>query len=98
MVHLPALAMTDEVSRVLSAVNKVGLVVRGLFGEGTEGQGNVYQISNQISLGQAEKERSSRIGLSWPSKLWRKRRDSGTRFTGTSVRLLKTASSGRGEY
>ena len=56
MVHLPALAMADDASRVLSAVNKMGLVVRGLFGEGTEGQGNVYQISNQISLGQTEKE------------------------------------------
>ncbi len=56
MVHLPALAMADEASRVLSTVNKMGLVVRGLFGEGTEGQGNVYQISNQVSLGQTESE------------------------------------------
>lgn len=63
MVHLPALAMADEVSRVLSAVNKVGLVVRGLFGEGTEGQGNVYQVSNQISLGQAEKEIVENLSL-----------------------------------
>lgn len=63
MVHLPALAMGDEVSRVLSAVNKMGLVVRGLFGEGTEGQGNVFQISNQITLGQTEKEIIENLSL-----------------------------------
>ena len=63
MVHLPALAIGDEVSRVLSAVNKVGLVVRGLYGEGTEGQGNVYQVSNQITLGQTEKEILENLSL-----------------------------------
>lgn len=56
MVHLPALAMGNESLRVLGAVNKLGLIVRGLYGEGTEGQGNVFQISNQITLGQPEKE------------------------------------------
>jgi len=56
MVHLRALALTNEVSRVLNAVNRVGLVVRGLYGEGTEGQGDVFQISNQITLGHTEKE------------------------------------------
>ncbi len=63
MVHLPALAMGDEVSRVLATVNKLGLVVRGLFGEGTEGQGNVYQVSNQITLGQTEKEIIENLSL-----------------------------------
>lgn len=63
MVHLPALAIGDEASRVLAAVNKLGLVVRGLYGEGTEGQGNVYQISNQITLGQTEKEILENLSL-----------------------------------
>ena len=63
MVHLPALAMGDEVTRVLSSVNKLGLVVRGLFGEGTEGQGNVFQISNQVTLGQTEKEIIENLSL-----------------------------------
>lgn len=63
MVHLPALAIGDEVSRVLSVVNKLGLVVRGLYGEGTEGQGNVFQISNQITLGQTEKEIIENLSL-----------------------------------
>ena len=63
MVHLPALAVADETSRVLTAVNKVGLVVRGIYGEGTEGQGNVFQISNQITLGQTEKEIIENLAL-----------------------------------
>jgi len=63
MIHLPALALGDEVSRVLAAVNKLGLVVRGLFGEGTEGQGNVFQVSNQITLGQTEKEIIENLSL-----------------------------------
>lgn len=56
MVHLAGLSMAGQVGRVLTAVNKVGLVVRGLYGEGTEGQGNVFQISNQVTLGQSEHE------------------------------------------
>lgn len=63
MVHLPALAVANETSRVLTAVNKIGLVVRGLYGEGTEGQGNVFQISNQITLGQTEKEIIENLSL-----------------------------------
>lgn len=63
MVHLPALAMGDEVSRMLASVNKLGLVVRGLFGEGTEGLGNVFQVSNQITLGQTEKEIIENLSL-----------------------------------
>ncbi len=63
MVHLPALAMGDEVSRVLAAVNKLGLVVRGIYGEGSEAKGNVFQISNQITLGQTEKEIIENLSL-----------------------------------
>ncbi len=63
MVHLPALAIGDEVSRVLATVNKLGLVIRGLYGEGSEGKGNVFQISNQITLGQTEKEIVENLSL-----------------------------------
>ncbi|HHV79037.1 MAG TPA: protein arginine kinase [Firmicutes bacterium] len=54
MVHVPALALTGQAGSVLSAVGKLGLVVRGLYGEGSEAAGNVFQISNQVSLGQTE--------------------------------------------
>lgn len=63
MVHLPALSLGNETSRVLTAVNKLGLVIRGLYGEGTNGQGNVFQISNQITLGQSEKDIIENISL-----------------------------------
>ncbi len=56
MVHLPGLVMTNQVSRVLSAISQLGLTVRGLYGEGTNSAGNIFQISNQITLGQSEEE------------------------------------------
>ena len=56
MLHLPALAITQQINRILSAVSQVGLAVRGLYGEGTEMTGNLFQISNQITLGQSEEE------------------------------------------
>ena len=56
MMHLPALVLTDQVSQVMKAVNKIGLAVRGLYGEGTEALGNLFQISNQQTLGQKENE------------------------------------------
>lgn len=56
MVHLPALAMTHQASRVFTALSKLGFVVRGLYGEGTEAKGHLFQISNQITLGPREEE------------------------------------------
>ncbi|MFW5787302.1 MAG: protein arginine kinase [Halanaerobiales bacterium] len=56
MVHLPALNMTNNIDRMLGAVGKLGLAVRGLYGEGSESVGNIYQISNQITLGHSEKD------------------------------------------
>jgi len=54
MLHLPALVLSDQIGQVLQAVNKIGLAVRGLFGEGTESLGNLFQISNQSTLGESE--------------------------------------------
>lgn len=56
MMHLPALVMTQQINRILSAVSQVGLTVRGIYGEGSEAVGNIFQISNQITLGQTENE------------------------------------------
>jgi protein arginine kinase len=56
MMHLPALVMTGQINRILSAVTQVGLAVRGLYGEGSEATGNLFQVSNQITLGQSEQE------------------------------------------
>ncbi|HRZ86996.1 MAG TPA: protein arginine kinase [bacterium] len=54
MLHLPALVMAKQINQVLQAVIKLGLAVRGLYGEGTEAQGNLFQISNQVTLGKTE--------------------------------------------
>jgi protein arginine kinase len=56
MMHLPALVLTQQINRLLSAITQVGLAVRGIYGEGSEAIGNLFQISNQITLGQTEEE------------------------------------------
>jgi protein arginine kinase len=54
--HLPALVLDDQITQIIKAVNKIGLAVRGLYGEGTEALGNLFQISNQMTLGESEAE------------------------------------------
>ena len=54
MLHLPALVLSDQIGQVLNAIGRMGLAVRGLYGEGTESLGNLYQISNQSTLGETE--------------------------------------------
>jgi len=56
MVHLSGLRLTEEIDAVVKGLDKLGLVVRGLLGEGTEAYGNMFQISNQGTLGQTEPE------------------------------------------
>jgi protein arginine kinase len=56
MVHLPALVMAKRIGKVLESIARINLAVRGLYGEGTEASGNLFQISNQITLGHSEKE------------------------------------------
>ncbi|AZN38459.1 protein arginine kinase [Paenibacillus albus] len=56
MMHLPGLVLTQQINRILSAIQQVGLAVRGIYGEGSEAIGNLFQISNQITLGQSEGE------------------------------------------
>ncbi|MGM0472317.1 MAG: protein arginine kinase [Bacillota bacterium] len=56
MLHLPALNFANQINNVLSAISQLGLAIRGLYGEGTEALGNIYQISNQITLGPSEDE------------------------------------------
>ncbi|WP_009959293.1 protein arginine kinase [Verrucomicrobium spinosum] len=61
MLHLPALVLTEQIKQVMNAVSKIGLAVRGLYGEGTEALGNLFQVSNQHTLGETESELISRI-------------------------------------
>jgi protein arginine kinase len=54
MLHLPGLVLAEQITPIIQSVNKLGLAVRGLYGEGTEALGNVFQVSNQMTLGEAE--------------------------------------------
>lgn len=56
MLHLPALVLTKEIQKVFQALQKIGLAVRGLYGEGSQAMGDFYQISNQITLGKSESQ------------------------------------------
>jgi protein arginine kinase len=61
MVHLPALVLSEQVNQIIQAVNKIGLAVRGLYGEGTEAMGNLFQVSNQTTLGEKEEDIIGRL-------------------------------------
>jgi protein arginine kinase len=54
MVHLPALGLTRQLEKVFRSLQKINLVVRGLYGEGSRASGDFFQISNQITLGRSE--------------------------------------------
>src|SRR5947207_12782415 len=61
MLHLPGLVLAEQINQIIQAVNKLGLAVRGLYGEGTEALGNVFQVSNQMTLGEAENDIVERL-------------------------------------
>jgi len=56
MLHLPALVMTGYMKSILESCNKVGVTVRGIYGENSDAVGDMFQVSNQISLGRIEEE------------------------------------------
>ena len=57
----PGLVLAEQINQIIQAVNKLGLAVRGLYGEGTEALGNVFQVSNQMTLGEAETDIVERL-------------------------------------
>jgi len=61
MLHLPGLVLSEQINQIIQAVNKLGLAVRGLHGEGTEALGNVFQVSNQMTLGETESDIVERL-------------------------------------
>lgn len=66
MLHLPGLVLMNEINSIIKAVGKMGLAVRGLWGEGTDAAGNMFQLSNQTTLGETEEaivERLEKIVL-----------------------------------
>lgn len=61
MMHLPVLHESGLINKIINTVSQVGLTVRGMYGEGSEPAGCVYQVSNQITLGISEKDTIERL-------------------------------------
>ena len=56
MLHLPLLTSHKQMGDITQSVAKLGLTIRGIYGEGSEALGDLYQVSNQVTLGRTEKE------------------------------------------
>ena len=56
MLHLPALGAFGYIKSIVSLMNKIGLTVRGIYGEGSDARANMYQLSNQVTLGISEED------------------------------------------
>jgi protein arginine kinase len=56
LIHLPGLVLLREIDKIIENITKLGLTVRGFYGEGTEVLGNLFQISNQTTLGRTEQD------------------------------------------
>ncbi|HBY20114.1 MAG: protein arginine kinase [Clostridiales bacterium GWE2_32_10] len=61
MIHLPTLEVTNQIKNAVTFLGKLGVTVRGMHGEGTEAKGSMYQVSNQVTLGQSETEIIERL-------------------------------------
>ena len=56
MLHLPAISATGYIKPLVNLMTKLGLCVRGLYGEGSDAKGCMYQLSNQVTLGMSEED------------------------------------------
>jgi protein arginine kinase len=56
LIHLPGMVLTKEIDKVIARITRTGLIVRGFYGEGSDVLGNLFQISNQNTLGVSEDE------------------------------------------
>lgn len=56
MIHIPLVELTGQIKHIMQFISKFGMTVRGIYGEGSDTQGGIYQISNQITLGQSEED------------------------------------------
>lgn len=61
MIHIPAIVASGKISDLARNLNRLGIAIRGYYGEGSQGLGNVFQVSNQITLGLSEEEILKRL-------------------------------------
>mgnify|MGYP000908146761 CR=1 FL=1 len=62
MMHLPALVKTGSINNVVGSIAKLGVTVRGIYGEGSQALGDIFQISNQVTIGRTERDIIGNIG------------------------------------
>ncbi len=77
MMHLPGLVIADKIQQVMQAAAKLNITVRGLYGEGSDASGNLFQISNQDTLGESEDKiigRMTRFAKDLAHQEWNARR------------------------
>ena len=61
MMFLPALTVNEVMQKVVRSISRLGLTVRGVYGEGSDAVGYMYQISNEVTLGVSEEEILSQV-------------------------------------
>ncbi len=61
MLHLPALEAAGKMAGIVSSASRLGIAVRGMYGEGSAAEGSLYQISNQVTVGLTEKELTDKV-------------------------------------
>jgi len=81
MVHLPALTLKENIDQVFKAAQRMNHAVRGLYGEGTRAFGDMYQISNQTTLGRSEDQIIEAIKAIVPKVLEFERQRRGKLYT-----------------
>ena len=60
-IHLPILSINDKVTNLLSELNKTGITLEGMYGEKGQSYGNMYVVSNKVTLGVTEEEIISKL-------------------------------------
>ena len=56
MLHLPGLEKIGLINKIFNEISNLGISIRGIYGENTKGEGSIYQISNQKTLGVTEEQ------------------------------------------
>ncbi len=87
MLHLPGLTQNGNIESLIRSLSKLGLTVRGIYGEGSRALGNIYQISNQVTLGISEEEAIQKLNQIISEVIEQERTTSRTIFENSKLYL-----------
>lgn len=91
MLHLPGLKLTGEIEKVRRAAKDMALTVRGFYGEGSEAAGDLYQVSNQTTLGKAEADTMRELAAEIIPQVVQYERDARRRLMERKRRVIEDA-------